>query len=127
MNTTLNAYKGAVYQQATSAYSLTDQNCYEYNTGCYSIYGFEYKAGYEADGWSYLFCFASCLILDLLGGYITWINDGKKAWRVGAAGLAADPLTEISARPVPKEPMYVIINLGMSENFGEVDIADMNL
>ena len=36
--------------------------------------------------------------------------------------MAADPLVEISARPVPQEPMYIIINLGMSRNFGFVDV-----
>jgi len=57
-----------------------------------------------------------------------------------AAGMGPDPLVEISARPVSQEPMvcsipmkrhvtivehpfqYVIINLGMSENFGFVDL-----
>lgn len=57
-----------------------------------------------------------------------------------AAGMGPDPLVEISARPVSQEPMvcsslmkrhvtiierpfqYVIVNLGMSENFGFVDL-----
>jgi len=37
--------------------------------------------------------------------YISWINDGKYVWRVGAGGTGANELSEISARPVPKEPM----------------------
>ncbi|KAG8827745.1 beta-glucan synthesis-associated protein [Serendipita sp. 401] len=104
----LNLYRGSVYQQASSVISYTNQDCYELNTGCYSIYGFEYKPGYEEDN-----------------AYITWINDGKTAWRLGAGGMGANPLTEIAARPVPKEPMYIILNLGLSENFGEVDFENL--
>ena len=36
--------------------------------------------------------------------------------------MAADSRVEIGARPVPQEPMYLIANLGMSRNFGEVDL-----
>jgi beta-glucan synthesis-associated protein KRE6 len=48
--TQLNAYRGSVYQQASSAISNTNQNCYEGNSACYSTYGFEYKPGYDSDG-----------------------------------------------------------------------------
>jgi Beta-glucan synthesis-associated protein SKN1/KRE6/Sbg1 len=77
--------------------------------------------------------------------YITWINDGKKAWTIYAGGVAADPRVEISARPVPQEPMvrlylsphvsisgshhrclpinqYILANLGFSLNFGGIDL-----
>jgi len=37
--------------------------------------------------------------------YITWINDGKQAWLLHAPGMGPDSATEISARPVPQEPM----------------------
>lgn len=36
-----NTYVGSVEQQATSVVTDTNQNCYEGETGCYSIYGFE--------------------------------------------------------------------------------------
>ncbi|KAI0321090.1 beta-glucan synthesis-associated [Amylostereum chailletii] len=36
-----------------------------------------------------------------------------------------DPLTEISARPVPQEPMYIIANLGMSESFVAIDFEHL--
>lgn len=39
--------------------------------------------------------------------------------------MAADPLVEISARPVPQEPMYLIMNLGISENFGVIDFEHL--
>ena len=39
-----------------------------------------------------------------------------------AAGMAADTRVEIGPRPIPQEPLYLIINLGMSRNFGDVDL-----
>jgi beta-glucan synthesis-associated protein KRE6 len=77
--------------------------------------------------------------------YITWINNGKPAWTLKAPGMAADTRVEISARPIPQEPMvsirasgnpqilpityhifqYIIANLGMSTNFGDVDLEHL--
>ncbi|KAK0475590.1 glycoside hydrolase family 16 protein [Armillaria luteobubalina] len=88
----------------TSIVSQSAQDCYELGTGCFAIYGFEYKPGYESDG-----------------AYMSWINDGKVAWTLNAAGVGAQSEVEISARPIPQEPMYLIANLGMSYNFGVVD------
>lgn len=36
-----NGFIGNVMQQATSIVTETDQDCYEYAGGCYSVYGFE--------------------------------------------------------------------------------------
>ncbi|KAF9012973.1 glycoside hydrolase family 16 protein [Hymenopellis radicata] len=102
----LNAYLGGVYQQATSVVSTTNQDCYELETACFAIYGFEYKPGYD-------------------DSYITWLNDGKRAWTFRGPGAAADNRVEIGARPVPQEPMYILANLGMSGNFGEVDLEHL--
>ncbi|KAJ7925309.1 beta-glucan synthesis-associated [Mycena leptocephala] len=99
----LNTFTGSVTQQATSVVTSTDPACYEQDGGCFSIYGFEYKAGYN-------------------DGYITWISNNQISWTIKAGGVAADPTVGISARPVPQEPMYIIANLGMSTNFGPVDL-----
>uniref|UniRef100_A0A8H7XP48 GH16 domain-containing protein n=1 Tax=Psilocybe cubensis TaxID=181762 RepID=A0A8H7XP48_PSICU len=101
--TVLNSYKGGVYQQTTSGLALANQDCYELQTQCFSVYGFEYKPGFDHS-------------------YITWINDGKPAWTLRAAGMSADAQTEINARPVPQEPMYIIANLGFSTNFAHLDL-----
>jgi len=99
-----NAYSGAVNQQATSVVTQIDQGCYEGEQGCFSVYGFEYVPGFD-------------------GAYISWIADGKLAWTLEQAGMAADPRVEIGSRPIPQEPMYLIANLGMSLNFGgKVDL-----
>ncbi|KAF8914199.1 glucosidase [Gymnopilus junonius] len=57
--------------------------------------------------------------------YISWISDGKMSWTLNVAGMGPDPTVEISARPVPQEPMYIIINLGMSKNFGAIDFEHL--
>ncbi|KIK93596.1 glycoside hydrolase family 16 protein [Paxillus rubicundulus Ve08.2h10] len=106
--TVLNSYHGGAYQQTTSGLSVTDQDCYELDEGCYSVYGFEYVPGFE-------------------NAYISWISDNKAVWTVMAGGLASDPLTEIAARPIPQEPMYIIANLGFSVNFGGIDFPDIEL
>ncbi|KAJ6499903.1 glycoside hydrolase family 16 protein [Mycena vitilis] len=99
----LNTFIGSATQQATSVVTDTDPACYEQDGGCFSVYGFEYKPGYD-------------------DGYISWISGDKLAWTIKAGGVAADPAVQISARPVPQEPMYIIANLGMSTNFGPVDL-----
>ncbi|TFK44700.1 glycoside hydrolase family 16 protein [Crucibulum laeve] len=102
----LNSFTGSVTQQATSVVTNTDGRCYEDAAGCFSVYGFEYKPGFDE-------------------GYITWISNNVVAWTVKAAGLGADPVVQISERPVPQEPMYLIANLGMSRNFGPVDLLHL--
>lgn len=106
--TVLNSYHGGVYQETTSGLSLTNQDCYELDTGCYSVYGFEYVPGFD-------------------NGYITWISDSKPVWTVMAAGIGPDPLTDIGARPIPQEAMYIIANLGFSTNFGGIDFESIQL
>ncbi|KAI6047520.1 glycoside hydrolase family 16 protein [Pisolithus marmoratus] len=103
---THNTYTGSVLQQATSVVTTTDQNCYEGTGGCFSIYGFEYVPGFD-------------------NAYITWISNNQVSWTLNVAGMGADPAVQISSRPVPQEPMYVILDLGMSTNFGPVDLGNL--
>jgi len=102
----LNTYTGGAYQQATSVVTQTNQLCYELLDNCFAIYGFEYQPGFD-------------------DAYISWISDDQIAWTIKAAGLAADTQTQIGARPVPQEPMYILANLGMSTNFGVVDLEHL--
>ncbi|EIN12881.1 glycoside hydrolase family 16 protein [Punctularia strigosozonata HHB-11173 SS5] len=104
--TALNSYKGGVYQQATSGVTQTNQLCYELVNDCFSVYAFDYQPGFD-------------------DAYITWVADDKVAWTLLASGMAADSAVEISARPIPQEPMYLIANLGMSYNFGSIDLDDL--
>ncbi|KAJ6479473.1 beta-glucan synthesis-associated protein [Mycena vitilis] len=101
-----NSYLGAVYQQATSGLTNTDQKCYQLLEACYSVYGFEYVPGYD-------------------DAYISWISDNKVAWTMTSNAVGADPITEISARPVTDEPMYILANLGISPAFGYIDFENL--
>lgn len=96
-----NSYKGAVYQQATSVLGYTNQDCYTNNTGCFSKYGFEYATGDD--------------------GYITWVSTGKKIWQIRQTAMAPNERAKVGQRLVSVEPMYIILNLGLSENFGFVE------
>ncbi|KAF8893334.1 glycoside hydrolase family 16 protein [Infundibulicybe gibba] len=102
----LNTFVGNFVQQATSVVTDTDPRCYERNGGCFSIYGFEYKPGFD-------------------NSYITWISDNKVAWTLRGVGMGPDTAVEIGTRPVPQEPMYIILNLGISTNFGFVDFDNL--
>ncbi|KAJ6570509.1 beta-glucan synthesis-associated [Mycena vulgaris] len=101
-----NSYSGGVYQQASSVVSTTNQDCYQLIKGCFAVQGFEYVPGYD-------------------NAYITWITDNKVTWTLNAAGVGADSATQISARPIPEEPMYILANLGISRAFGFVDFEHL--
>ena len=47
----------------------------------------------------------SSLSDDAAYSYIGWINDGVLAWQLNAGAVGPDTRVEISARPVPQEPM----------------------
>ncbi|KAJ6495846.1 glycoside hydrolase family 16 protein [Mycena vulgaris] len=104
--TAQNAFVGNRFQQTTSGLSNTNQDCYQLKGQCFSTYGFEYKPGY-ADA------------------YISWITDDKLVWTMNGNMVGADTVTEIAARQVPVEPMYVIMNLGLSESFGFIDFEHL--
>ncbi|KAJ1020204.1 hypothetical protein NDA16_004483 [Ustilago loliicola] len=97
----LNEYQGNVLQQSASGVADTLQTAYQYSGGDFSVYGFEYKAGYD--------------------GYIHWINNDQRSWSLYSGALAADPRVGIDRRPVPQEPMYILINLAISSGFGYID------
>ncbi|KAH0838181.1 glycoside hydrolase family 16 protein [Lanmaoa asiatica] len=101
--TQLNSYTGGVFQQATSGVTISNQSCYELTSGCFATYGYQYQPGrYQ---------------------YISWITNDEVAWTLDASGMTADSLTQISDRPIPQEPMYLIANLGISTNFETPDFT----
>ncbi|KAJ6481911.1 beta-glucan synthesis-associated protein [Mycena sanguinolenta] len=99
-------FNGGTFQEATSVVSTTNQSCYQLTKRCYDINGFEYLPGFG-------------------DAYITWITNNKVAWTLNVAGMAANPDTEISARPITNEPLYIIANLGISPAFGAVDVEHL--
>ncbi|KAH7106766.1 beta-glucan synthesis-associated protein SKN1 [Auriculariales sp. MPI-PUGE-AT-0066] len=106
----LNNFHGGVFQESTSTLCLTDQTAYTQLASSsadrvFSTYGYEYKPGYE-------------------GSYISWINNGLMSWTLDASAVGANQMngiSSISQRGVSNEPMYIIMNLGMSPSFGRID------
>lgn len=47
--------------------------------------------------------------------YILWISNSKLAWTLNSPGMAADTRVEISARPIPQEPMVCPLNATSTE------------
>ncbi|KAG0146830.1 hypothetical protein CROQUDRAFT_43782 [Cronartium quercuum f. sp. fusiforme G11] len=96
--TVINTWHGSVWQESLSGITMTDGTSYE-GKG-YQTFGFEYVKGYHDDG-----------------GRVTWAYNGQETWSIYAQAIGANADTEISARPVSMEPMYVILNLGISNKF----------
>jgi beta-glucanase (GH16 family) len=100
--TQMNGYTGGPYQQAVSATTLLNDNWY--NGTAYQKYAFEYIPG---------------------------TNTGKIAWFVGEDqsfmmdGRAIGPNGNVAAREVSQEPMSMVLNLGMSGAWGEVQMANL--
>ena len=97
----LNGYHGSVFQQSISGVIRTNQECYQFSGGCFDEYGFEYTPGAD--------------------GEVKWSVGDEVRWDVKAAASGPDPITEIGQRPIPEEPMYILINQGISKNFGDID------
>ncbi|KAH9890083.1 glycoside hydrolase family 16 protein [Cubamyces lactineus] len=105
--TKFNSYKGAQFQQAVSA--VTDIDNSNYNDQGYSTQGFEWWSDPN----------------NRQDGYITWFADGQPSWKMTAATIGPDATTEISQRLVPEEPMYIVMNLGMSPGFQKQDFKHL--
>lgn len=91
--TQINSYRGGVYQQAMSG--LTNLNSRWYNGTEYQIFAFEYTPGAK--------------------GNVTWFVGADKTWTLD--GRAIGPNGNIGQRMIPLEPMSMVMNLGMADNF----------
>ena len=105
-----NSYMGGVYQQVTSGLSYTNSSTYNSTTN-YEKYGFDYQPSYM-DGWG--------------TGWITWTQGDEAMWTLKDTAMGANSQSEVGNRDVTGEPLYIIFNLGMSENFGFVDLDNLD-
>ncbi|EPQ51074.1 beta-glucan synthesis-associated [Gloeophyllum trabeum ATCC 11539] len=103
--TQFNTYKGGPFQQAMSAVTYIDSTYYGGGDGAYAPYGFEWWSDPNNRN----------------DGYITWFSNGQKTWTLTAASIGPDSQSEVSQRIIPEEPMYLILNLGMSPQFQPAD------
>jgi beta-glucan synthesis-associated protein KRE6 len=97
--TQINEYHGGPIQQAISGLSNLNNQWYDGNG--YQTYAFEYKPG--ADGESTFF----------VGDTATWRLTGD----------AIGPNGNVGQRVLPEEPMYPIVNFGMSDGFSALNLT----
>ncbi|KAL4400908.1 O-glycosyl hydrolase [Malassezia pachydermatis] len=110
----INLYNGEITQQSLSGIHLADQNAVQKvansldtdeGKGYFATYSLEYRGGED--------------------GYVAWRSGSEKAWEIYPEALRPDSLSKVSHRQFPKEPMYIILNLGISKNFGNIDWANL--
>ncbi|BEJ13862.1 hypothetical protein CspHIS471_0310360 [Cutaneotrichosporon sp. HIS471] len=104
-----NSYLGGVYQQAVSGLVYVDNSVYTGTSGAFNIYGVEVFADKN----------------DESKGYVTWVSGNEKSWTMEAKSTGPNPLSGVSQRPITQEPMYLIINFGMSNGFQQVDFQNL--
>ena len=97
----LNAYQGGPFQQALSG--LTNLNNDWYDGNKYAQYDFYYTPGPE--------------------GNIIWTVGDQPVWKLDARAIG--PNGNIGQRVIPTEPMSVIMNLGMSPGFSELNLTGL--
>lgn len=94
-----NTYKGAAFQQSGSIVSdtlvgTTEKGIYgQGGGGAFATYGTEYTTGTE--------------------GTATWIQNDQPNFRLNAAALESDLVSQIGSRVMAAEPMSIILNLGI--------------
>lgn len=85
--TTFNTYQGGVFQQAVSAVTYTDDD--NYNDKGYASYAYEWW--YDQKNRN--------------DGYVAWYSTGVQSWTMNAAAIGPDPISQVSQRLIPEEPM----------------------
>ncbi|KAK9451029.1 Skn1 protein [Limtongia smithiae] len=100
--TAMNSWNGGPYQQAISGITALNNEWYEGEEkvgNLYQSYGFEYEPGTE--------------------GYVQWHVGETSTYAIH--GLALRPNGNIGARPIPLEPMSIVMNLGLSNSWSYID------
>jgi beta-glucan synthesis-associated protein KRE6 len=87
-----NSYKGGVYQQSVSAVSYIDNS--HYNNASYTTYGYELWSDQNNRN----------------NGYITWYSQGQETWSITPPTVGPDPISQVSQRIIPEEPMVDAIS-----------------
>lgn len=93
----MNGFRGSPYQESISA--ITNLNNSWYDGNAYQTYGMEYQPGST--------------------GYITFFVSDSPTWHIDGAALK--PNGNVGQRLIPVEPMALVINLGMSPTFANID------
>lgn len=100
--TTMNVYAGGPFQQAISAVTTLNNDWYEFgpDSGQFQTFGYEFMSDDET-------------------GYITWLVGDEATWSLKSYAL--HPNGNINWRKIPKEPMSIIMNLGISNSWSYIN------
>lgn len=109
-DTEINTYVGGPLQEAVSSVALNPPRGFQNTQGDFVTYGVQYDPDWNADG----------------SGSITWFIDGKATWTAKGVAIGPSPEMDIGQRSIPTEPMYLIMNLGMSRGFQPVNFDGDN-
>lgn len=119
-----NTYLGGAYQQvralpirrrradlfqSTSALSSTNPATYDSKTN-FAMYGLEYTPSHLAGAGK---------------GNVSWLQEDESMWTLHEAAMAGNTDAMIGTRVITGEPMSIILNLGMSESFGNVSLNEL--
>ncbi|KAF7352482.1 hypothetical protein MVEN_01213100 [Mycena venus] len=110
--TRANLYKGSAVQQAVSALSNVPETGFQGSGKQMITYGFEYWSDPKDPG----------------SGFITWQVNGSTTARVGAGAVGPDQGdggSGVGQRLIPVEPMSIVLNLGISNNWQNIDLTSM--
>lgn len=88
---------------AVSVQTLLNDNWYDGNQ--YQKYGFEYQPGVGSDG------------------HVSWFVGDELSATV--SGLALGPNGNINSRPISQEPQSIILNLGFSTNWDNINYGEL--
>lgn len=100
-----NPYSGGPTQEALSCVSKVPDSAFFGSDQVGSVMGVEYVPDFDRKG----------------QGYATWYVDGKKTWTLFETAMAPNEKTQIGQRTLPLEPMSLILNLGISHGFQNID------
>lgn len=107
--TKINGYHGNELQESVSALAGIPDRAYQRSPNADFVnFAVEWEPDMNGDGKG----------LDgESDAYITWYIDDKPTWTLKASALTGVPELDISRRLIPREPMSMILNLGMAYNF----------
>lgn len=105
--TSMNTYAGGMFQQAISGISMLNNQWYETPSDAAG----EEQVYFQTFGYEYL--------NDDDNGYISWFVGDDATFTLH--GYALGPNGNVGRRPISKEPMSVIMNLGVSNSWTYID------
>ncbi|PWN49945.1 beta-glucan synthesis-associated, partial [Violaceomyces palustris] len=108
--TEFNSYVGSPLQQCVSSITQTPDRGFQLTNGEFVKFGLDYSPDWDNNG----------------NGYVTWYVDGKKTWTVHGSALGPNPAVDIGRRPIPTEPMSIIMNLGIAQGFQPIKWTGAN-